>query len=391
MQFEDKTLPTLDTSLWVDNEETKFKFFEKPTVGNQVLGKDTALPTSCIRASLLQEVVHRLLNCSPNSEPDLKRAALDTLAQKLVNSGHSQQSTRILLVQGVTNYLYKVKCLELEADHTNYEPLYKSKRYKEEERQTKKFLARANWYKKKEKKELVTQKETSNMDKPNAWKNDLQGVWKGSSRSQKSVKNMTYTTILKVPSSPNSTLLYKLVGAEDRLAIITGYNLKLVEQSGIQLARLFSRAFTPKRCHWSDCPTCGEHDGKGSSKCKSSNLVYEGVCLECMFQVENGLRKKDTVGRYIGESSRTLSERSREHCRGAKAMDPDNFIIKHWALQHSDLDECPKMRFKVIKTFNDPLSRLISESVWIDKMSNMNSKSEWRCNKMSRLVVETPA
>ena len=72
-------------------------------------------------------------------------------------------------------------------------------------------------------------------------------------------------------------------------------------------------------------------------------------------------------------------------------MDPDNFIIKHWALHHPDLDECPKMRFKVIKTFNDPLSRLISESVWIDKMSNMNSKSEWRCNKMSRLVVETPA
>ena len=73
MQFSDRTLPTLDTALWVEGKEVMFKFFEKPTVGNQVLQKDTALPTSCIRASLLQETVRRLLNCSPNGDVEIKR------------------------------------------------------------------------------------------------------------------------------------------------------------------------------------------------------------------------------------------------------------------------------------------------------------------------------
>ena len=36
------------------------------------------------------------------------------------------------------------------------------------------------------------------------------------------------------------------------------------------------------------------------------------------------------------------------------------------------------------------MSRLIAESVLIDKESNLNSKSEWRSTKMSRLVIETP-
>ena len=35
--FQDGTLPTLDTALWMSNGQVLFKFFEKPTVGNQVL------------------------------------------------------------------------------------------------------------------------------------------------------------------------------------------------------------------------------------------------------------------------------------------------------------------------------------------------------------------
>jgi len=35
--FPDGKLPTLDTALWVDNGRVKYCFYEKPTVGNQVL------------------------------------------------------------------------------------------------------------------------------------------------------------------------------------------------------------------------------------------------------------------------------------------------------------------------------------------------------------------
>ena len=385
MQFSDKSLPTLDTALWVEQDEVKFKFFEKPTVGNQVLHKNTALPMSCIRASLLQETVRRLLNCSPNGDVTLKRDALDKFSRKLVNSGHSNQSARIILVQGVTKYMHKLSLSQLDQEDPRYKPLYVAKDYMEGERQKDKFLAKTNWYRKeRDLRQGVDMKKES-------WKDNLRGVWKGTNHSQKQVHNMQYSTILQVPSSPNSVLLNNLIKSEDRLAVITGYNVKLVEQSGIQLARLFPRVFNSDRCHWSNCPACREYDGKGGSRCRLSNVIYEGKCMTCEDEYKSGKREKKKIGCYIGESSRTLAERTVEHERGANSFETDNFIVKHWVIEHPESNIKPRIRFKVIKSFNDPLSRLVSESVWIEKVSNMNSKSEWRNNKMSRLVVESPS
>ena len=71
--FSSTRLPTLDTELWFDSEDNtvKFAFFEKEICPNKVLQKATALPQTCIRASLTQELVRRLKNCSmdlPKSE-----------------------------------------------------------------------------------------------------------------------------------------------------------------------------------------------------------------------------------------------------------------------------------------------------------------------------------
>ena len=184
-----------------------FKFFEKPTVGNQVLQKDTALPTSCIRASLLQETVRRLLNCSPNGDVEIKKSVLNKFSQKLVNSGHSNQSARIILVQGLTKYLYKLDLSLLNREDNLYKPLYVAKDYKEAERQMGKYLAKTNWYKTKNDPSLNTVKKDGKIIKDQSWKDNLKGVWRGSSYSQKEVKNMRFSTILQVPSSPNSILL----------------------------------------------------------------------------------------------------------------------------------------------------------------------------------------
>ena len=107
-----------------------------------------------------------------------------------------------------------------------------------------------------------------------------------------------------------------------------------------------------------------------------------------MSESESGKRGVKDVGVYIGESSRTLAERSLEHTNGAKNLDPDNFVVKHWILHHSDLNEPPKIRFRPIKTLKDALSRLVSEAVWIDAKANMNSMSEWRVIKLTRLKVD---
>ena len=131
----------------------------------------------------------------------------------------------------------------------------------------------------------------------------------------------------------------ELMKIEPQLAKLTGYNVKIVEKSGVQLARLFQRVYSPSTCHWNDCPACKFCDtSKKKSKCRVTNIVYEAVCIEC----EDTAAKQDGgknnfIGRYIGESSRTLAERSKEHTDGAKNCEYDNFIVKHWVNHHSDL------------------------------------------------------
>ena len=136
-----------------------------------------------------------------------------------------------------------------------------------------------------------------------------------------------------------------------------------------------NRTFDKANCHWQDCPVCLYTDKKGS-KCRQNNVVYESICLRCESQIKQGVRQEDKLGKNIGETSRCLAERSREHVQLLKNTDESSFMLKHWALEHSDDSEQPEFKFKVIKNFKDPLSRILSEAVLIDMYSNMNSKSE---------------
>ena len=139
--FQDKTLPTLDTSIWMSDGRVKFKFFEKPTVGNQVLNKNTALPTSCLWSSLLQETVRRLQNCCESLDKATKQQILSDYCQKLINSGHSVKSARIIVVQGVVKYFWKLDISKLDVSDPSYKPLYLAKEYREEDRQIVKYQA----------------------------------------------------------------------------------------------------------------------------------------------------------------------------------------------------------------------------------------------------------
>ena len=94
------------------------------------------------------------------------------------------------------------------------------------------------------------------------WKDTLNGTRRGSTQSQKRVEGMDYSTILQVPNTRNSEVLNSLVKHKTRLAKITGYNVKLIEQSGAQLSGLVQKNFTVTKCHWSDCATCCENDKK---------------------------------------------------------------------------------------------------------------------------------
>ena len=90
----------------------------------------------------------------------------------------------------------------------------------------------------------------------------------------------------------------------------------------------------------------------------------------------------------MGESSRTLSERAKEHCESLKRMDSSLFMFKHWLLKHPERESAPDFNFEVVKLHQDTLSRLVREAVIIQEKAALNSKSEWGGYRIGGLPVD---
>ena len=196
------------------------------------------------------------------------------------------------------------------------------------------------WFKKNEESELDDSKEHV---RHGSWRDNLKGVWRESEPGQKNVNGLKYSSLLQVPSTRGARLLKSLIKQEESLARVTGYNVKLVEKAGTPLARLFQRVYVPQYCHGEDCHPCLFSSDKEASKCRMSNIVYEATCLLCIEQLEKGSKEKKDVSKYIGESSRTLAEISREQVSGAGNLEYENFIVKHWISCHNDSSRAPNM------------------------------------------------
>ena len=89
--------------------------------------------------------------------------------------------------------------------------------------------------------------------------------------------------------------------------------------------------------------------------------------------------------KYIGESHNNFLTRSKQHTTKYESKDPKvrdgSFIYKHQMEHHNGRE--PNKKLKVEKTFQDNLTRQITESVHIFRTEQqtefklMNTKSEW--------------
>ena len=206
--FPGQKLPTLDTSLWVQDGVVKYEFYEKPTVWNLVLQRNTALPISSLRSTLLQETVRRLLNTDSSLDKKRKQEILSAYAQKMINSGHSEMSTRITIVQGVAKYLNKVKASLLPTDDPDYMPLFLPKEYLEEERQVSKYMSKLSWFKTK-----ATDDEQSDISRSNRmnWRRNIPKPWCGSEISQRPTRGMKYSSLLQVHNTAGGLFIRNLL------------------------------------------------------------------------------------------------------------------------------------------------------------------------------------
>ena len=121
-------------------------------------------------------------------------------------------------------------------------------------------------------------------------------------------------------------------------------------------------------CEHGDCLACIDGRGKGGN-CHKSNIQYELECTLCP--------PGECI--YIGESSRKLYTRGKEHLDKYRSTkrNKESFIKKHQDEKHYGIEA--RFRGKVTGTFSDCLSRQVSEGVHILKCETniLNSKSEW--------------
>jgi hypothetical protein len=92
-------------------------------------------------------------------------------------------------------------------------------------------------------------------------------------------------------------------------------------------------------------------------------------------------------GIYVGES---IYEQAKEHVADRVKESEDSHQIKHWLTSHEELLAPRGFIFKIIKTFQDPLSRQLAESVWIDLRGEniLNSKAEYLRCRVPRLRID---
>ena len=126
------------------------------------------------------------------------------------------------------------------------------------------------------------------------------------------------------------------------------------------------------------------------------SILYESRCAKCSDAEEMKTGKKRRRNNeelleenvYVGETSRSLYERTKEHIRDGKNRTADSHIYKHWEDKHQG-EDMPLFRFRIVKKFRDTLSRQIAESTRIDLRRNvLNSKTVYSRNRLPRLEVE---
>ena len=121
-------------------------------------------------------------------------------------------------------------------------------------------------------------------------------------------------------------------------------------------------------------------EGRGKvGPCRRSNVNYEVGCQLC---------PQDGKCVYLGETSRNVYTRGKEHDDKFKNQAEDSFMSKHQDSKHPG--QPGMFAAKVTGTFRDCLSRQVSEGVHIRRCEYqvMNSKSEWHQPALWRIRSE---
>ena len=309
------------------------------------------------------------MNTCEKTSQDEKNKMVEEYIDRLKVSGYSKKQVREVITSGLTGYTSKVRRAELEK-----RPLHRPAQSTLVHRQKKKLLEKTSWYKPRKDKKLEDRIQLP------------EGKVK-KKMHKKDHTNFEVRAVLFVPRTKGGVLATRLREAEEKLAEITGYKVKVVERGGKMIVRCLHKAnpWDGQDCDREDCLLCASQVGGEDTKqsCKKRNIVYATICQEC--------HHEGKVVKYVGESSRSAYERGREHVNDYRNLSLDSHMLKHNILYHPEKEQVD-FKMRILEAHKNAFSRQIHEAVAIEMASTggiiMNSKSEYNRCALPRLTID---
>ena len=404
--FLDKKLPTLDFQLWQDkNGVVNHTYYQKPMKTPLVIMARSATPNQQKIQILSNELTRRLLNVNKNMNEQAEfDKVVNQFCQEARNSGYTHFTTKEMVISGVRAWkgrLSRRKELGQE-EYRNATSTLKS-------RTRKKLVSRENWYKTQGKPKKTENKKTIGLPGGPRALGPMEKLGKDK-KNEDSDKN-TIRAVMFVPYTTNGTLAKLLRQNEEKLVELTGTKLKIVERSGTKLVDILTKSnpWQGQDCSRRNCLLCHTKvrtDKNTSQDCSKRNIVYETTCTTCERQeielienselddkTKNEKKRKISLFKYIGESSRSSYERGWEHVNDLTSLNPRSHMLKHILSHHPDQDlHSVEFNMKVKKFCSTSFERQILESVTIQQERNnhhlMNSKAEYNRCSLPRLTTK---
>ena len=185
------------------------------------------------------------------------------------------------------------------------------------------------------------------------------------------LKKGDYESVMFVEATPESVYMRRIQQVVKKLKL----KIKVVERAGTTIKSVLQKSnpFEMMDCGRDRCLLCCQGCG---TNCRSRGCVYEYSCEEC--------------GRkYRGQTGRSIYERNKEHLEAWERREDDCPLQRHANLYHGGGHFVAELKV-LAKCYGKPSRRLITESVYIDELTDdmtMNGKGEWSYVKLAKVQV----
>ena len=172
--------------------------------------------------------------------------------------------------------------------------------------------------------------------------------------------HLIHRTVLFVENSKGGGLASRLKELNKKLAPTLGFGVKVIERTGSSLKSRFplSNLWDGSKCGREECTMCNQGAEVLPNFTKPS-VLYENICSVC----NEGAAAKKELERvkdgsiYVGESSRSIFERSQEHWSDWRTGSDKSHIKRHQGAANPG--EEPQFTIRTVRFFKSTLCRQI--------------------------------